>query len=251
MTTRYQAKINGDYEIIQADTPATTFADGTRWLQTTTGDSYTLSSGAWVQIETAIDAKIDLMLTPTYSRVVADCIASLSTQRHDELDEAPDTISYNSLWYLDAYVSVYADWTISGASISVDDADDIVGSVDDFEYEDYAYIYGSRRNDGVVQVESVDPAGLTFGETLVDGDDRFVVLMVAQPVDLDLIVGRMVYYDAVTRQSRGGLKSEKIGTYSYTIDDRLVGGLRYPPDVVAGIDNYLDAGPIADARFTP
>jgi hypothetical protein len=251
MTTRYQAKINGGYDIIQADTPATTFADGTRWLQTTTGDSYTLSSGAWVQIETAIDAKIDLMLTPTYSRVVADCIASLSTQRHDELDDAPDTISYNALWYLNAYVSVYADWTISGASISVTDADDIVGSVDDFEYEDYAYIYGSRRNDGVHQVESVDAAGLTFGATLVDGDDSFVVLMVAQPVDLDLIVGRMIYYDVVTRPGLTGIVSERIGSYSYTLEDRTIGGLRYPSDVVAGIDTYLDSGPIVDARFTP
>lgn len=251
MTTLYQVKINGTYDIIQGTTPATTFADGTRWLDSVTGLSYELSSGAWVQIETALDAKINLMLDSTYSRVVADCIASLSTPRQAELEDAPDTISYNSLWFLNTYVSVYSDWTISGASISVSDADDIVGSVDDFEYEDYAYIYGSRRNDRVHQVESVDTAGLTFGSPLVDGDDSFVVLMVAQPVDLDLIVGRMIYYDVVTRPGRAGIVSERIGSYSYTLEDRMIGGLRYPSDVVAGIDTYLDSGPIVDARFTP
>lgn len=259
MTTRAQVKINGTYDTITSADPtaaesAPAYTNGHRWLATGSGDSFELTdetAGTWMQIETALDAKIDTVLASTYKRVLTECYGSLAIQRQAELEEAPDSIAWNSLWWLNTYVSVYADWTISGASISVADADDIVGSVDDFEYEDAAYIIGSRRNDGVHTVESVDAAGLTFGETLIDGDSQFVVMLISVPTDLDLIIARMIYYDIQIRPLRYGLQSERIGSYSYQTSEQMIGGLRYPIDVIAGIDSYLGNGPIADARFTP
>lgn len=259
MTTRSQVKINGTYDTITAADPtaaekAPAYSNGHRWLATGSGDSFELTddtAGTWTQIETAVDAKIDTVLAATYKRVLAECYGSLAIQRQAELEEAPDSIAWNHLWWLNTYVSVYADWIISGASISVSDADDIVGSVDDFEYEDTAYIIGSRRNNGVHTVESVDTAGLTFGETLIDGDSQFVVMLISVPTDLDLIIGRMIYYDVRIRPARLGLQSERIGSYSYQLSERSIGGMSYPSDVVAGIDSYLGNGPIADARYTP
>lgn len=259
MTTRAQVKINGDYDTIRTVAPtaaekAPAYSNGHRWLETVDGKSYVLSdetAGTWTQIETGLDAKIETLLPGVYKRVLGECWAALSIQRHDALTDQPDTISTTDWWYLRTYVSVYADWTVSGASISVTDADDITGSVDDFEYADTAYVIGSRRNNGAYDVESVDTAGLTFGDMLNSGDDRFVVMMIDIPTDFDQVVGRMVWYDVELRNKRFGLTSEKIGSYSYNLDTVRVGGLQYPRDVASGIETYLSAGPIADAEYTP
>jgi hypothetical protein len=60
----------------------------------------------------------------------------------------------------------------------------------------------------------------------------------------------MIYYDVVLRNDRLGLQTERIGTYSYTRTERI-GGVEYPTDVAAGIESYLNGGPIADAEYTP
>lgn len=251
MTTLGQVKLNGEYDVVDSFDPE--YEDigiGTRWLNVDSGESFeqTDATPTWVQIETALDAKIEQVRAATFKRVFRECVQTLAVQRQVALQESPDTITRNDLYYLSIYVSMYAEWTIATPSIS---SDDIVGLLEDFEYEDYVWIQGSKRNDGLYSIESVDADGLTFDEALSGTADRFVVLLVTDPVDLDIIIGRMVWYDVTERAKRLGLSSERIGTYSYTLADELIGGLRYPTDVVAGIDSYLNAAPLVDVDYIP
>ena len=258
MTTRGQVKINGNYDTINADTAPVAekspiYLNGHRWLVLSDGKSYELTDddvGTWVQIETALDAKIDAVLSPTFNRVFNECIPVLLRQRQVALDESPDTITRNDLYYLVTYVCLYAKWTIAGAAFSVDDVDDIVGDLEDFEYEDEVYIFGTRRNDGIKGIVSVDAAGITFDTAGVGTEDRAVIALVDTPTDLELIVGRMIWYDVVLKLDGMGLSSEKTGTYGIVTQFRL-GSFQYPQDVVAGLDAYLSKSPIADQEWIP
>jgi hypothetical protein len=255
MTTRAEVKLNNEYEWIEEAEPTVAekepvYSAGDRWLSLDTGNSFVLSdatAGTWTRIERSLDAKIDAVLAPTYKRIVAECWQSFATQRNVELETSPDTIARSALYFLNTYVSLYADWTIAGAAIS---SEEIVGDLEDFEYEDLIYVYGSKRNDGTHEIASVDAEGLTFGAALVGNGERFLVVLVKVPADFDDILARMVYFDVVIRPERYGLQSERIGTYSYTQSER-VGGIDYPSDVIAGLGSYLTAGPIADVEYLP
>ena len=257
MTTRADVKIHGEYDWIATIDPtssekAPAYAAGERWLNDVSGESFVLTdatSGTWTQIETALDAKITRVLAETYGRVLKECFPALMLQRQIALAESPGTITRTALYYLGTYTSLYALWTLSGSSIAVDDLDDIVGDLEDMEYEDEIYIYGSKRNDGRKTIASVDAAGLTFDQAIEGAEpDRFMVALIHVSAALDAIVGRMVWYDVTIRAQGLGTKSEKIGTYSYTKFD-TVAGIDYPRDVVAGLDSFLNAGPIADAEY--
>jgi len=258
VTTKADVKINGEYEWIEADDPTLgeftpVYSAGDRWLNTTTGDSFVLNdaaAGLWEQTEKAIDARINYILADTYARVLEECFVSFLVQRSVELDESPDTITRTALWYLNTYTGLYADWTITGAAIAADTTAAVIGDLEHFEYEDEVFIYGSKRNHGRHTIESVDAAGLTFGTALVGTGERFLVLLLQVPADFDRIVGRMVYYDVVLRNTRLGLDTERIGTYSYT-QSKNTGGLMYPMDVASGLESYLNAGPIVDVEYTP
>lgn len=257
MTTRVQVKLNGNYDTITNADPVAQgppqYLDGHRWLNNLTGDSFELTDAdgiIWTQIETALDAKIDAALAPTFNRVFNECIPVLLRQRQVALDESPDTITRNDLYYLVTYISLYADWTIAGAAFSVDDVDDIVGDLEDFEYEDNVYIFGTRRNNGIKGIESVDAAGLTFDTVGVGTGDRAVIALADVPTDLELIVGRMIWYDIVLKLDGLGLSSEKTGTYGIVTQFRL-GSFQYPQDVVSGLDAYLSKSPIADQEWIP
>jgi hypothetical protein len=256
MTTKADVKINLRYDRIEAADPVDVTDDiavGTRWLNSTTGDSFEQTASGpsvWVQIEQELDARIDRVLPTTYARIVAECRDGLLRFRDEALEESPDTITKTDYWYLNQYVSLYADWTITGAAISASSATDIVGDLADLEDGDEVFIIGSKRNDGVHTVSTVDSAGLTFSGALTgSAADRFVVALAEIPTDLEQIIGRMIYYDVEIRGDRLGLQSESIGNYRYRLaEDMLVGGIGYPRDVASGIDSYLGVGPIADAE---
>jgi hypothetical protein len=259
MTTRADVKINGTYDWIETVDPTSSekapdYAAGERWLNTTSGDSFVLSdaaAGTWSPIESWFDAKIDRVLNDTYDRILCECYRSMLRQRSVALSESPDTIIRTDLTLLNVYVSIYANWTLSANAIDAGDDNDIIGTLEDMEYEDEVYLLGSKRNDGRKTIANVDAAGLTFDQSIVgDAADRFLVLLLDVPGEFDRIVGRMIYYDVVVRNDRLGLQTERIGTYSYTRTERI-GGIEYPEDVAAGITSYLNGGPIADAEYTP
>lgn len=256
MTTLGQVKINGNYDTIDDFAPtisenAPAYSLGHTWLDMTSGLSYELTdadAGTWTRIEAALDYKIARRIAALYSAVASECAITFSRFRTDRVDDIPGSIRRTDFYLYATYVSVYADWTtISGTTISADSADDVAGDLEDFEYEDSVFVYGSKRNDGVKTIESVDAAGLTFAES-VDGDgDRFLVLLISIPTEFDEIVGRMVWYDVTIRNSGLGIQSEKIGTYSYTRAES-VAGIEYPADVVAGIGRYLNSAPPVDVE---
>jgi hypothetical protein len=258
MTTLAQVKINGQYDRVEAVDPVDATDDiavGTRWLNVATGESFEQTASGpsvWEQIELALDAQINQVLQPTYNRIISECRDALLKPRDEVLEESPATIAKTAYWYLTRYHSIYGDWVFSGATITIDgaDPDSIVGNLEDLEDGDEVFIIGSKRNDGVHTISTVDTAGLTFTANLSGtNNDRFVIALAQIPEDLNRIIGRMVYYDVELRNDRLGLQRESIGNYSYQLsDDAIIGGLSYPHTVAAGIDSYLGIGPIADAE---
>lgn len=261
--TRGQVKLSGDYEWIENADPtaaekAPTYSAGERWLALTSGDSFVLTdamAGTWAQIERALDWKIDDAIDPTWRRVFAECRDALMIQRQEAITDAPASIRRTDWYYLQTFESAFAKWSISGDTIAVSsgDEDDIAGGLEQFEYEDTIAIVGSRRNDGPFEIEAVNADGLQLDSVLADGEDeRFLVALIdGDQADLNRIIARMIYFDVVLRPARFGVRTERIGAYSYTLADTMVAGLLYPADVVAGIDSYLSGGPIADAEYTP
>ena len=106
-----------------------------------------------------------------------------------------------------------------------------------FYMGDTLQVCESLRNDGYYDVTDVTPESLTaFPEFPVTGGDEGTVYLYASlfPPALSQIAARMVSYDTFSRVDNG-LSGESIGSYSYTKSLVGVGGLGYPPDIVAGL----------------
>jgi len=249
MTTKATVKLNGQYDYLQPVDPTVAenepqYTNGQRWLNTVSGDSFDLIdqvAGTWQQIEQSLDTRIDQILPGTYARIIAECRDATLRPRDSLLQDSPDSITKTAYWYLLEYISLYADWTITGASIS---ADHIVGDLADLLPGDQVWIIQSRRNEGLHTIATVDASGLTFTNPLDGTTERFLVALAQIPADLDTIIGRMIWFDLTIRPERLGLSGERIGSYSYTVSD--IGGRSYPTDVTSGIDSYLGTGPIVD-----
>lgn len=262
MTTLGQVKLNRQYDRYENTDPVAGTDDigvGRTWLNYTTGDAFqqTLEHPSYfIQIDHDFDAKASQILAPTYQRIINECRDALLSPRDEILDETPDSIRRTTYWYLNEYHSIYAPWMLSGASIETVSATalDIVGTLDDLEPGDEVFIIGSKRNDGLREILTVDAAGLTFTEALAGaGIDRFAIALANVPTDLNQIIARMIYFDLEYRPHRTGIQTERIGTYSYTLggNETMVAGLSYPIDIAAGIESYLGIGPIADAEEIP
>ena len=104
---------------------------------------------------------------------------------------------------------------------------------------DSIVIMGSKRNDGIYQVKSVESdTAFTITTTfpLPVPDLKAQVLVVQPwPFDLQLIGARMAEYDAFRRNQDVGLAGQSVGTYSMSKETVDILGHGYPASVVAGI----------------
>ena len=101
-------------------------------------------------------------------------------------------------------------------------------------------IVGSVRDDGFYDVlSSTEDHLIVTPEVpldIIDGSSIFFGLVV-WPTGLEMIAANMVAFDVYSR-SNNGLKSESIGTYSYTTDEVDVNGIAYPASVISGLMVY-------------
>jgi hypothetical protein len=99
-------------------------------------------------------------------------------------------------------------------------------------------VAGTAYNDGYYSVSNATATELTVGETLVDEDNDLEaeILAVKWPLPLSFIAADMVYY-RIQNRTDSGKKSESLGDYSYTNEERGAGG--YPTSIVSQLKKYV------------
>jgi len=249
-------KINNDYTYIENVAPTAAelepaYLNGETWLNTTDGLSYELTdqtTGTWTRIEKAQDAKIernaDNTLLTTNSSLCNFFIVDRN-EPYNELDlddYRPDLSNWSNKdqFNLQEKEAVFSKWTFDsvGKTITVVTDENVYGTLDSFVAGDLIYLSGSTRNNGYYTVASVTSTVITVDEDINDEEVYALISLSNIPQGYKDIIGRMVNYDVYERYQTGqGMKSEKWGTYSYTREP-FENGLRYPDEVIAGIDAY-------------
>lgn len=249
-------KINNDYTYIETVAPTVAelepaYLNGETWLNTTDGLSYELTDqtvGTWTQIEKDKDAKINLVGDDTLLMTNKSICNIFSVGRNtpysdlDLDDYRPDLDNWTNKdqFELQEKESVFTKWTFSASTktITVVTDEEVYGTLDSFVAGDLIYLSGSLRNNGYYTVASVTSNQITVNEDLVNGEEYAIIYLSIIPQSYKNIVGRMINYDIYDRNETGkGMKSEKWGTYSYT-REAFENGLKYPDEVIAGIDAY-------------
>lgn len=86
---------------------------------------------------------------------------------------------------------------------------------------------------------TVTDGNITLDNENWNTDEDYIYHIMHVPQDFELAISQMIYYDMFTRGTVDGLKSESVGSYSYTKDDVTVGTLAYPKALISGLDaNY-------------
>ena len=243
-------KINLEWEWVEATAPTVaekepTYVDGDRWLDTSTGFSYVLqdqAAGTWARTFKAQDNKFSLIA----QNVEDNAFAYLSTifpalRNEDYTGDLFGNFSREEKLFFLRTESVFSVWDIDSATktLTVDSDSALYGDTSVFQAGDKIYL-STGRNKGFLTVVSTTATSVTVSETLIDETDREAFLtLAAVPDAIDGIIGAMIYYDIYIRAgSSPGLKSEKIGTYSYTKESFSVAGRKYPSEVAGELDQY-------------
>ena len=256
--TLADVKINNSYTYYKVVAPTTSelepaYTTGQTWLDTVTGFSYQLTNqitGTWVQIETDIDEKINTVKNATCQTVITSLSNKFIVGRNsnyfdEDLDyntDYPARFSRENAFTLVETESVYGNFTIDGSAktITLTADTDIFGSLTDaFAIGDIIYIGGSKRNDEYYTVDTVTDTEIkVLEDTLKSGVSNFFIFLTDVPDGLISIIGRMIWYDVYKRPLLVGMKSEKIGSYSYIKAEANNNYMRYPDDVISGLDAY-------------
>jgi len=250
--TLADVKINNSYTYYRAVAPtvaekAPTYANGETWLDTVTGYSYELideTLGTWERIETDLDARINYISGGVFLKVITYINNFFAVPRvlnyYDNYDyDFPDGFTREDAFTLARYESVYSAFTFDATAGTISAGSDVYGSLTDtFAAGDTVFIAGTRRNSGYYTITNVTASALTVSEDLADETAPSFLLFADVPAPLIAIIANMVYYDVYKRGTAAGLKSERVGTYSYTRADDTT-GLGYPDDVTAGLAGYI------------
>lgn len=255
-------KINNSYDYYRTVDPTASekepaYTNGQTWLNTVSGESFQLTdqvAGTWAQIEIDIDEKInnyldsvcDSVLEYLNEKFIVDRNINYFDEDNNSFDaefptDTPGPITRKEAFTLVNTESVYSNFTFnnSAKTITVTTGAELFGSItDSFKATDIIYVGSSRRNDGYYTIASVTSTSFTISEdTLKDGSANCFIFLVDIPAGLTAIMGRMIWYDVYKRSTVSGLQSETVGTYSWT-KAPFTNGMRYPDDIISGLDNY-------------
>jgi hypothetical protein len=244
-------KINGTYTHLNSGAPTVAekqplYLDGDRWLDLVTGYSYALTDqigGTWVQIELDLDARILRVADNTTKTIMGELSNYFILDRNGNYTDIqdnpyfPNNSNRSEQFMLMMYECVYSTWTYAAVGKTITVGDDIFGTLGNFVAGDTLYISKGLRNNGFYTIDSITSTEITVLEDIVNGEENAFICLSIISQGFKNIVGSMIYFDVVERPQLGAYKSEKIGTYSYTLGD-WNNGLKYPDSVVAGIDFY-------------
>lgn len=267
MLTRADVKLHNEYDYIRAVAPTTDenseagFYGGQTWLDTATGASYKLTdpdAGTWTAIEEGYDAKIDARLGSREYALFRLTGSYFYRYRQESLnfntEVGPDSLDRDDFDTLGRFVSVFAEWAVTNAGgdpvTSKFTSSAIFGDPTDVIVGDWIEIVGSKRLDGLYEVTAVDSESITVEADLSAQTDRFLIVLVSVTDDFRDVVGRMIWFDVFHRNQRGGLRGERIGSYSWTAGPE-VGGVGYPEEIAGEFMQYLNLTPMGTADYVP
>lgn len=251
--TLTDVKINNDYTYVRAVAPtasekAPTYSNGETWLNTVTGYSYELTEevgGTWTQIELDIDNKINYIQSSVFTTVINYLGNYFTLSRvlnyFDEYEtDWPDYFQRLDAFMLTNYESVYSENTFSASAGTITvDTDALYGSLTDtFAVGDTVLVSRTRRNNGYYTVSAVAAGVLSVSETLADEVAPSFLFFADVPAAFTQLLGRLIWYDIYSRVQGAGLKSERVGTYSFTMQDADT-ALGYPSDITGGLSSYM------------
>ena len=254
-------KQNGEYTFLNSFAPDATYKEpayvnGDTWLDIVTGFSYILvdqTTGLWNQYETALDEKINRRKDKVFKTVIKYLNTVFEVDRNkmylngvDYAEDFPYSLpigwTRKEAFQIFTYESVFSEWlfdAVDSDTFSITVNTELSGSIEDsFKEDDTIYISGSRRNDGYFTIQSLDPDnGIIYvDEELKSGIANAFIYLCDVPEEVIQIAADMCWFDVTVRPLMKGLKSEKIGTYSWTAAD--YGGLSYPENIVAGLETH-------------
>lgn len=251
--TLTDVKIYNDYTYIKTVAPTTSeleplYVAGETWLDEVTGLSYELIdqvAGTWRQIEQAEDIKITRELDNIFNRTIEYINNQFLVERNslDSLEDSSFPSSFNNIFNArDAGMvynleSVYSNFTFDATGKTITPSPDIIGTIANYAVGDSLLIAGSRRNDKYVTVTVITSSVITVTEDLSNGSANCFIFLANIPAGFISVVGRLLWYDVFERNATSGLQSEKVGTYSWT-KAPMSNGLRYPDDILSGLDVY-------------
>jgi len=136
-----------------------------------------------------------------------------------------EVLAYLNNYFVYTYApNVYVDITAETKTIALADADyDFDDYALDLKVGQYVRIEGTRLNDGVYKVATINTTSFTVEEDLTDEEsdedlDYVTIWELAVPPKLESIIAEMITWEAssVAPSSVGHIQSEKLGPHTVT-----------------------------------
>lgn len=194
LSNKYDLVVNSLYNDIDGEQKPITDIEGTRALLTTNGTSWELVNGAWLQIESDVDAVIK---ENAYTFIMSVC------------DSIHNNFTKTGKYFTDVLLSKVDDTVIISDLSSRPDL-----RVDDF------VVLACDTNAYLSKVVAITDNALTIDNTGLDiritGDkENICLLLVTFPPQFLSITLDMLGYDMFTRDSKEK-RQERLGNYTYT-----------------------------------
>lgn len=230
MIDLFSVKLNNDYAFIQADLPT---GSGIWLCSETNGDyvkgySYEVVDGAATRIEQKEDYLINNAIYPTIESAL-NYLNNLFYIKNPNFN--------GSLWCdCFPYDVHYYNYLYNWGSLTF--IDGLISPVTNINQGDLIHVIG-ERNRYFSYVTNVQDNTITIdNQSLVNCTETVYIFVSGLPQSIEKIISQMIAYDVFNRETPNDLKSENIGSYSYTKADYLIGSIAYPSEIVSGLENF-------------
>jgi len=249
MVTLTDVKINNNYDFFNSAAPTTSekapnYVNGNTWLNLVTGYSYVLTNdtlGTWTRMEIPVDNKFNAIYQSVNSLAFKYINNNFLISRSEwYTGDKPSILCRDAMLDFLNYECVFSKFKFTASDKSIEaSTTDTWGVFTNFSAGDKIKIANSIKNNKFYTIQSIVGEKVTITETPVDEENYSFIFLSIIPDELYKLIGRMIHYDIYYRYAiSSGLKSETIGTYSYTKEDLKVGNLSYPIEIVSDLDNY-------------
>lgn len=230
MIDLFSVKLNNDYAFIQADLPT---GSGIWLCSETNGDyvkgySYEVVDGAATRIEQKEDYLTNNAVYPTIESAL-NYLNNLFYIKNPNFN--------GSLWCdCFPYDVHYYNYLYNWGSLTFKDG--LISPVTNIKQGDLIHVIG-ERNRYFSYVTKVQDNTITIdNQSLVNCTETAYIFVSGLPQSIEKIISQMITYDVFNRETPNDLKSENIGSYSYTKADYLIGSIAYPSEIVSGLENF-------------
>ena len=233
MIDLFSVKLNNNYDFIQAERPE----ENGSWLCSETsgnyikGYSYEVTDGKTKRIEAKEDYLINNAIYPTIESVL-NYLNNLFYIKNPGFNGSLwcDCFPYSPDYY--NYLYNWGSLTFSGGKIS---------PVANINQGDLIHVVG-ERNRFFSYVTAVNGETISiYNASLVSCTEIAYIFVSGLPQSIEKIISQMISYDVFNRGVPDDLKSETVGSYSYTKADYLIGSMAYPAEIVSSLVNFKKA----------